>query len=201
MGHCESGRSLGFTTRVMWSSHDSLFGQRKADGCLNALLEEASNRYFPGLTIPRSKRPLPSVERTSTLTCLRCERYFRNSTREFANGADVGPVSLQSHEPDRLVQDLEELFRQQCGPQPQNRAPLGVFSLVNRLFDACAKRRHIRKRQYRAQHLTIASGVGGHPNQKRSIAVASIDAVGYSVSEHPRADLIEVLHSSKSIAQ
>jgi hypothetical protein len=54
-GHGESGISVGFAMRVILSSHVSPFWHCSADGCLNPRFGDANNRYFPDLTIPRSK--------------------------------------------------------------------------------------------------------------------------------------------------
>ena len=77
---------------------------------------------------------------------------------------------------------------------------LRVFPFVNRLVDTCAKSRDICECEHRPRNLPIVSAIGGNPNKKTSIAVAAFDPMGCPVSDHPRADSIEILHARKSIA-
>src|SRR5580658_4607272 len=78
---------------------------------------------------------------------------------------------------------------------------LRVFSFVDGLLDTCAKGGDIRECEHRAQNLAIAPGVRSNSEKKTSIAIAGFDPVWCTVSDHPRADSTEILHSPKSIAK
>jgi hypothetical protein len=69
------------------------------------------------------------------------------------------------------------------------------------LVNACTKGRNIRECEYHPQNLAIGSGVGGYPKKKTSIAIAGFAPTWCSVSHHLRAQLIEILHASKSLAK
>jgi hypothetical protein len=49
--------------------------------------------------------------------------------------------------------------------------------------------------------LAAASGIGGYPNKKSSVAVAAFDPVGCSVSDHTRTDPVKILHARESISK
>ena len=78
---------------------------------------------------------------------------------------------------------------------------LRVFPFVDGLLDACTKGRDIRECEHRAENLAITSGVGSYSKNKTPIAITGFDPVWCSVSDHPRADSTEILHSPKSIAK
>jgi len=78
---------------------------------------------------------------------------------------------------------------------------LRVFPFVDGLLDACAKGRDVRECECRAQNLAIASGVGSYSKKKTPIAVAGFDPMWCPVSDHPRADSIEILQAGKCVAK
>src|ERR1700678_597538 len=78
---------------------------------------------------------------------------------------------------------------------------LRVFPFVDGLLDTCAKGRDIGECEHRTQNPAIAPGVGSYSQKKTSLAIADFDPVWCSVSDHPRADSIEVLHASKGVAE
>src|SRR5580698_2071756 len=78
---------------------------------------------------------------------------------------------------------------------------LRIFPFVDGLLDTCAKGRDIRECEHRAENLAITSGVGSYSKNKTPIAITGFDPVWCSVSDHPRADSIEILHARKSVAK
>src|ERR1700728_69579 len=78
---------------------------------------------------------------------------------------------------------------------------LRVFPFVDGSQHTCAKLGDICECEHCAQDLAIASSVGSYSKKKTSIAIAGFDPVWCSVSDHARADSVEILHAGKSVGK